>query len=60
MERWGSSYLLHDTSPIRLIGGIGATTDDHGGRQIRLSFADTPGVLAVNVGDSLHELTIKR
>ncbi|WP_437587438.1 hypothetical protein [Sorangium sp. So ce1000] len=60
MERWGSSYLLHDTSPLKLVGGIGATTDDDGGGQIRLSFVNTPGVLAVTVKNTLHELVIKR
>ena len=58
MERWGSSYLLQQSKPTKLVGGIGATTEESNG-QIRLSLWNTPGVLVVNSDNDTCELVIQ-
>jgi hypothetical protein len=51
--------LLHNTGPIELVGSIGSTTEEREGGQILISFASTPGVLAVRARERTHELEIK-
>lgn len=57
MELWGSSYLLQDVEPVRLVGTIGSSTEQAGSGKIRVSFHQDPGVFAVmqdGVRSQLH------
>jgi hypothetical protein len=47
MELWGSSYLLQDVQPVRLVGTIGSSTERAAPGTIRVSFHQEPGVFAV-------------
>jgi hypothetical protein len=59
MELWGSSYLLHDAEPVRLVGTLGSSTDRGGSGVIRLSFNQEPGVLFAAFKESKCELVVK-
>jgi hypothetical protein len=59
MELWGSSYLLHDTEPVRLVGILGSSTAKVGSGVIRLSFDQEPGVLFFACEESRCELVVK-
>jgi hypothetical protein len=59
MTRWGSSYFLHDTAPIKLVGGVGATTGDDRKGQLTLSFANTPELLEWSVTGPVEQLVVK-
>lgn len=59
MERWGSSYFLHDVTPTTLVGGLGASTNASGRGTIRLSFAKGSEALDVRYGGDLNELVAK-
>src|SRR5688572_23034914 len=59
MERWGSSYFLHDATPTTLVGGLGASTNASGSGTIRLSFAKDSEALELRDGGDLNELVAK-
>lgn len=58
MEMWGSSYLIQDVEPVRLIGIIGASTETGAG-SVRVSFNQDPGVFAVTQSGSEGALVVK-
>lgn len=45
MERWGSSYLLHDVMPTQLIATLGSSTSLDAVGSVGMSFTRTEGVL---------------
>ncbi|MDC0746391.1 hypothetical protein [Polyangium mundeleinium] len=58
MERWGSSYLLHDAESVRLVATLGSSTDIVGTGTIYVSFVQEP-VFAVTRNGSRCELVVK-
>lgn len=59
MKLWGSSYLLHDVDPVKLIGTLGSFTDSKGVGTVQISFAQEHGVFAVARTESRCEFRIK-
>ena len=59
MVIWGSSYFLHDTEPVRLIGTIGASTDRSDLGSVVMSFAHQPDVFFAVHRGSKWELSVK-
>lgn len=55
----GSSYLLQDVAPVRLVGALGSATARPGPGMVRLSFTQEPGVLTVTHDESGWRLVIK-
>jgi len=55
---WGSSYLIQDVEPVRLIGIIGASTEAGAG-SVRVSFNQDPGVFTVTQTESEGTLVAK-
>ena len=47
MELWGSSYLVQDCSPIKLVAMMGSSTPRESSGSVRISFMQEPGVLTV-------------
>jgi hypothetical protein len=58
MERSGSTYLLQDVEPVRLIGVVGSWTEDGSGSVV-VSFSHEPGVFTVTQSESEGELVVK-
>jgi hypothetical protein len=59
MELWGSSYLLQEAQPLRLVGTIGSSTERARPGRIRLSFHQEPGVFAVVQARGEWQLVVK-
>jgi hypothetical protein len=59
MERWGSSFRLHDVEPGRLIGVLGAFSEGERQGSIRISFAQTPEAFTVERSGGRYELCLK-
>ena len=59
MELFGSSYLLHDVEPVRLVGTLGSWTDSIGSGSIRVSFHQIPDIFSVVRSESACELIMK-
>jgi hypothetical protein len=59
MELFGSSYLLHDVEPVRLVGTLGSWTDSNGLGSIRVSFHQNSDIFSVVRGASECDLIAK-
>lgn len=59
MEFWGSSYLLQDVQPVRLVGTIGSSTDRARFGAIRVSFHQEPGVFSLMHDGGRSQLVAK-
>lgn len=59
MESWGSSYLLQDVEPVRLVGVLGAWTGSTGAGIVTISFAQEPGALTLTNDETRWKLVVK-
>lgn len=59
MELWGSSYLLQDVAPTRLIATLGSSTPREAAGSVMLSFTQEPGVFTTVQRGSTRAVVMK-